>query len=174
MHLPNPICSICHYSFFVSHSLICFLFVFWLLLRSTFEARFAQMHSLCMYVNLPFPVSFFVGTALSLSLKKRQHLILLGLIMIFFFQRLAWYSPLSLPFFLPSLSFFQMLQYKQQHTLLHKVNGALMLITFFVCRVLLFPYLYYAYGRYVLSHTLPVALISVLGQGLCAFKKVYK
>ncbi|TSK77095.1 Protein FAM57B [Bagarius yarrelli] len=37
--------------------------------------------------------------------------------------------------------------YKQQHTLLHKVNGALMLITFFVCRVLLFPYLYYAYGR---------------------------
>lgn len=40
-------------------------------------------------------------------------------------------------------------QYKQQHTLLHKVNGALMLITFFICRVLLFPYLYYAYGRYV-------------------------
>ncbi|KAK2829434.1 hypothetical protein Q7C36_017424 [Tachysurus vachellii] len=41
-----------------------------------------------------------------------------------------------------------LIQYKQQHTLLHKVNGALMLITFFVCRVLLFPYLYYAYGRY--------------------------
>ena len=40
-------------------------------------------------------------------------------------------------------------QYKQQHTLLHKVNGALMLITFFICRVLLFPYLYYVYGRYV-------------------------
>ncbi|XP_042576540.1 ceramide synthase-like isoform X2 [Cyprinus carpio] len=38
--------------------------------------------------------------------------------------------------------------YKQQHTLLHKVNGALMLVTFFICRVLLFPYLYYAYGRY--------------------------
>ncbi|XP_068161157.1 ceramide synthase [Antennarius striatus] len=41
-----------------------------------------------------------------------------------------------------------LIQYKQQHTLLHKVNGALMLITFFICRVLLFPYLYYAYGRY--------------------------
>ncbi|KAK3520715.1 hypothetical protein QTP70_030597 [Hemibagrus guttatus] len=40
------------------------------------------------------------------------------------------------------------MKYKQQHTLLHKVNGALMLITFFICRVLLFPYLYYAYGRY--------------------------
>lgn len=39
-------------------------------------------------------------------------------------------------------------QYKQQHTLLHKVNGALMLVTFFICRVLLFPYLYYVYGRY--------------------------
>ncbi|XP_042583646.1 ceramide synthase-like isoform X2 [Cyprinus carpio] len=38
--------------------------------------------------------------------------------------------------------------YKRQHTLLHKVNGALMLVTFFICRVLLFPYLYYAYGRY--------------------------
>ncbi|TRY74187.1 hypothetical protein DNTS_004356 [Danionella cerebrum] len=38
--------------------------------------------------------------------------------------------------------------YKQQHTLLHKVNGCLMLITFFLCRVLLFPYLYYVYGRY--------------------------
>ncbi|TRY96492.1 hypothetical protein DNTS_031541 [Danionella cerebrum] len=41
-----------------------------------------------------------------------------------------------------------LIQYKQQHTLLHKVNGALMLVTFFICRVLLFPYLYYAYGRY--------------------------
>lgn len=41
-----------------------------------------------------------------------------------------------------------LIQYKQQHTLLHKVNGVLMLVTFFVCRVLLFPYLYYVYGRY--------------------------
>ncbi|KAJ8250926.1 hypothetical protein GJAV_G00214830 [Gymnothorax javanicus] len=41
-----------------------------------------------------------------------------------------------------------LIQYKQQHTLLHKVNGGLMLVTFFICRVLLFPYLYYAYSRY--------------------------
>lgn len=40
------------------------------------------------------------------------------------------------------------LQYKQQHTLLHKVNGALMLLSFLCCRVLLFPYLYWAYGRH--------------------------
>lgn len=38
-------------------------------------------------------------------------------------------------------------QHKKQHTLLHKVNGGLMLLTFFSCRVLLFPYLYYAYSR---------------------------
>ncbi|KAJ8402602.1 hypothetical protein AAFF_G00366850 [Aldrovandia affinis] len=41
-----------------------------------------------------------------------------------------------------------LIQYKQQHTLLHKVNGGLMLATFFICRVLLFPYLFYAYSRY--------------------------
>lgn len=39
-------------------------------------------------------------------------------------------------------------QYKRQHTLLHKVNGALMLLSFLCCRVLLFPYLYWAYGRH--------------------------
>ncbi|XP_044303624.1 ceramide synthase [Varanus komodoensis] len=38
--------------------------------------------------------------------------------------------------------------YKQQHTLLHKVNGMVMLITFFCCRILLFPYMYWIYGRY--------------------------
>ena len=41
-----------------------------------------------------------------------------------------------------------LIQYKQQHTLLHKVNGALMLLSFLCCRVLLFPYLYWAYGRH--------------------------
>lgn len=52
-------------------------------------------------------------------------------------------------------------QYKKQHTLLHKVNGALMLITFFICRVLLFPYLYYVYGRYVCL-SLPLSRCAVL------------
>ncbi|XP_062388526.1 ceramide synthase [Sardina pilchardus] len=53
-----------------------------------------------------------------------------------------------------------LIQYKQQHTLLHKVNGLLMLVTFFVCRVLLFPYLYYAYGRYasIPFHLVPLAV----------------
>ncbi|XP_025899618.1 protein FAM57B [Nothoprocta perdicaria] len=38
--------------------------------------------------------------------------------------------------------------YKRQHTALHKLNGAAALVTFLGCRVLLFPYLYWAYGRH--------------------------
>lgn len=52
-------------------------------------------------------------------------------------------SSFSFVFF--SVSF---LQYKQQHTLLHKVNGVLVLVTFFCCRILLFPYMYWVYGQY--------------------------
>ena len=32
---------------------------------------------------------------------------------------------------------------------LHKLNGAAALLTFLCCRVLLFPFLYWAYGRHV-------------------------
>ncbi|XP_043942228.1 ceramide synthase [Protopterus annectens] len=42
-----------------------------------------------------------------------------------------------------------LIQYKKQHTLLHKVNGLLMLVTFFICRILLFPYMYWVYGQHV-------------------------
>lgn len=42
-------------------------------------------------------------------------------------------------FFLPQL--------KMQDTLLHKVNGILILVTFFLCRILLFPFMYAAYAR---------------------------
>ncbi|XP_066840488.1 ceramide synthase-like [Anser cygnoides] len=34
--------------------------------------------------------------------------------------------------------------YNRQHTALHKLNGVAMLVTFLGCRVLLFPYLYWA------------------------------
>ncbi|TRZ06247.1 hypothetical protein HGM15179_020860, partial [Zosterops borbonicus] len=34
------------------------------------------------------------------------------------------------------------------HTALHKLNGLALLVTFLWCRVLLFPYLYWAYGRH--------------------------
>ncbi|XP_033928364.1 ceramide synthase-like [Melopsittacus undulatus] len=36
----------------------------------------------------------------------------------------------------------------RQHTALHRLNGLTLLITFLLCRVLLFPYLYYTYGRH--------------------------
>ncbi|KAK2509721.1 hypothetical protein MC885_019982 [Smutsia gigantea] len=36
---------------------------------------------------------------------------------------------------------------RQQHTLLYKVNGILTLTTFFACRILLFPFMYWSYGR---------------------------
>ncbi|XP_072792510.1 ceramide synthase isoform X2 [Taeniopygia guttata] len=36
---------------------------------------------------------------------------------------------------------------RRQHTALHKLNGLALLVTFLGCRVLLFPYLYWAYGR---------------------------
>ncbi|KAM6163666.1 TLC domain-containing protein 3A [Rhynchocyon petersi] len=39
-----------------------------------------------------------------------------------------------------------LIQLKQQHTLLYKVNGILTLTTFFLCRILLFPFMYWAYG----------------------------
>lgn len=40
-----------------------------------------------------------------------------------------------------------LIQLNLQNTLLHKVNGAFVLLTFFVCRILLFPYMYHAYGK---------------------------
>ncbi|XP_041038541.1 ceramide synthase-like, partial [Carcharodon carcharias] len=40
-----------------------------------------------------------------------------------------------------------LIQYRQQHTFLHKVNGVMMLLSFFACRILLFPYMYWVYGQ---------------------------
>lgn len=40
-----------------------------------------------------------------------------------------------------------LIQLKQQHTLLYKVNGILTLTTFLSCRILLFPFMYWSYGH---------------------------
>uniref|UniRef100_H0WIE7 TLC domain containing 3A n=1 Tax=Otolemur garnettii TaxID=30611 RepID=H0WIE7_OTOGA len=40
-----------------------------------------------------------------------------------------------------------LIQLKQQHTLLYKVNGILTLATFLSCRILLFPFMYWSYGQ---------------------------
>ncbi|KAI4822068.1 hypothetical protein KUCAC02_007632 [Chaenocephalus aceratus] len=57
-----------------------------------------------------------------------------------------------------------LIQYQQQHTVLHKVNGVLMLLAFFCCRVLLFPYLYYAYSRYA---SIPVYVVPLVAPWQC-------
>uniref|UniRef100_A0A8C6V758 TLC domain containing 3A n=1 Tax=Naja naja TaxID=35670 RepID=A0A8C6V758_NAJNA len=56
----------------------------------------------------------------------------------------AHVSPLTFSIF---SSFGAVLQLKMQDSLLHKINGILILVTFFLCRILLFPYMYWAYGR---------------------------
>ncbi|CAJ1076458.1 protein FAM57B-like [Xyrichtys novacula] len=74
-----------------------------------------------------------------------------------YFQGLLFLAELSTP----SVCLGKVLiQYRKQHTLLHKVNGGLMLLTFLGCRVLLFPYLYYAYSRYASIPLYSVPLVA--------------
>nr|XP_045014579.1 TLC domain-containing protein 3A isoform X1 [Jaculus jaculus] len=40
-----------------------------------------------------------------------------------------------------------LIQLKQQHTFLYKINGIFTLGTFFCCRILLFPFMYWSYGQ---------------------------
>ncbi|XP_004685197.1 PREDICTED: protein FAM57A [Condylura cristata] len=40
-----------------------------------------------------------------------------------------------------------LIQLKQQHTLLYKLNGVVTLTTFLSCRILLFPFMYWSYGQ---------------------------
>ncbi|XP_047428518.1 TLC domain containing 3Ba isoform X2 [Mugil cephalus] len=78
-----------------------------------------------------------------------------------YFQGVLFLAELSTP----SVSLGKVLiQYNKQHTLLHKVNGVVMLLTFFGCRVLLFPYLYYAYSRYA---SIPVYAVPLVAPWQC-------
>ncbi|XP_068581852.1 ceramide synthase-like [Cebidichthys violaceus] len=78
-----------------------------------------------------------------------------------FFQGVLFLAELSTPFVCLGKV---LIQYEQQHTLLHKVNGVLLLLTFFTCRVLLFPYLYFAYSRYA---SVPVYLVPLEAPWQC-------
>ncbi|XP_072909422.1 TLC domain-containing protein 3A-like [Hemitrygon akajei] len=61
-----------------------------------------------------------------------------------FFLGCLFLAELSTPF----VSFAKILsQLKMQDTLLYKVNGIITLVTFFICRILVFPFMYWAYGR---------------------------
>ncbi|XP_028311113.1 TLC domain containing 3Ba isoform X2 [Gouania willdenowi] len=63
-----------------------------------------------------------------------------------YFQGVLFLAELSTP----SVSLGKVLiQYQQQHTLLYKLNGLFTLVSFFSCRVFLFPYLYFTYSRYL-------------------------
>ncbi|XP_018523728.1 LOW QUALITY PROTEIN: ceramide synthase-like [Lates calcarifer] len=78
-----------------------------------------------------------------------------------YFQGVLFLPELSTPFVCLGKV---LIQYQKQHTLLHKVNGVLMLLSFFICRVLLFPYLYYAYSRYA---SIPVYLVPLVAPWQC-------
>ncbi|XP_033905346.1 TLC domain-containing protein 3A-like [Acipenser ruthenus] len=41
-----------------------------------------------------------------------------------------------------------LIQLGLQDSILHKVNGVIVLFTFFLCRILLFPYMYWVYGQH--------------------------
>ncbi|XP_069768112.1 TLC domain-containing protein 3A-like [Narcine bancroftii] len=61
-----------------------------------------------------------------------------------FFLGCLFLAELSTPF----ISFAKILsQLKKQDTLLYKINGIIALVTFFICRILVFPFMYWAYGR---------------------------
>ncbi|XP_077359871.1 ceramide synthase-like [Festucalex cinctus] len=112
----------------------------WSALTSYLRREFLMVLHHVVMVTVCFPVSVFVR-------QGRGD----------YFQGIMFMAELSTP----SVCLGKILiQYKQQHTLLHKVNGALMLITFFICRVLLFPYLYYVYGRYasIPFHLVPLSV----------------
>ncbi|KAM6904773.1 TLC domain containing 3Ba [Xenentodon cancila] len=78
-----------------------------------------------------------------------------------YFQGVLFLPELSTP----SVSLLKVLiQNKKQQTLLHKVNGVVLMITFLGCRVLLFPYLYYAYSRYA---SIPVYMVPLVAPWPC-------
>ncbi|XP_078080942.1 ceramide synthase-like [Mustelus asterias] len=61
-----------------------------------------------------------------------------------FFLGCLFLAELSTPF----VSLAKILsRFRKQNTLLYKINGAFVLLTFFFCRILVFPFMYWAYGR---------------------------
>uniref|UniRef100_A0A8C4QG85 TLC domain containing 3B n=1 Tax=Eptatretus burgeri TaxID=7764 RepID=A0A8C4QG85_EPTBU len=76
-----------------------------------------------------------------------------------FFQGCMFLAELSTPFVCLGKI---LLQFKQQGSLLFKINGLIMIATFFCFRILIFPYMYWAYGQreglsfWAVPGTLPV------------------
>ncbi|XP_013854935.1 protein FAM57B [Austrofundulus limnaeus] len=74
-----------------------------------------------------------------------------------YFQGLLFLAELSTP----SVSLGKVLiQFQKQNCVLHRLNGLIIIILFFCCRVLLFPYLYWTYSRYASIPVLAVPLVA--------------
>ncbi|XP_043574277.1 ceramide synthase-like [Chiloscyllium plagiosum] len=91
-----------------------------------------------------------------------------------FFLGCMFMAELSTPF----VSFAKILKrFRKQNTLLYKVNGVILLVTFFLCRILVFPYMYWAYGKQygIPAHLVPfhIPLHCTLGNAMLVAPQVY-
>ncbi|XP_048468307.1 TLC domain-containing protein 3A-like [Rhincodon typus] len=91
-----------------------------------------------------------------------------------FFLGCLFLAELSTPF----VSFAKILKrFRKQNTLLYKVNGVIVLATFFLCRILVFPYMYWAYGKQygIPAHLVPfrIPLHCTLGNAMLLAPQVY-
>uniref|UniRef100_A0A672YPD3 TLC domain containing 3B n=1 Tax=Sphaeramia orbicularis TaxID=375764 RepID=A0A672YPD3_9TELE len=78
-----------------------------------------------------------------------------------YFQGVLFLAELSTPFVCLGKV---LIQYQKQNSVLHKVNGVLLMFTFFCCRVLLFPYLYFAYSRF---SSIPLTSVPLVAPWQC-------
>ncbi|XP_037543187.1 TLC domain-containing protein 3A [Nematolebias whitei] len=91
-----------------------------------------------------------------------------------FFIGCLFLTELSTPF----VSLGKMLiQIGHQDGCLHKANGGMVLLTFFMCRIALFPFMYWMYGRHygIPLHTVPfhLPLLANLGNSCILAPQVY-
>ncbi|XP_041053926.1 ceramide synthase-like isoform X1 [Carcharodon carcharias] len=91
-----------------------------------------------------------------------------------FFLGCLFLAELSTPF----VSFAKLLsRFRKQNTLLYKINGAIILVIFFFCRILVFPYMYWAYGKQygIPAHRVPfhIPLHCTLGNAILMAPQVY-
>ncbi|XP_067866607.1 ceramide synthase [Heterodontus francisci] len=91
-----------------------------------------------------------------------------------FFLGCLLLAELSTPF----VSFAKILsRFGKQNTLLYKVNGVIALVTFFLCRILVFPYMYWAYGKQygIAAHRVPfhIPLHCTLANAMLMAPQVY-
>nr|XP_006002389.1 PREDICTED: protein FAM57A isoform X2 [Latimeria chalumnae] len=70
-----------------------------------------------------------------------------------FFLGCLLMTELSTPFLSLGKALYQL---EKQNTVLYKVNGLLVLLAFFLCRILVFPYMYWAYSK---QYSIPAYMV---------------